>query len=270
MASPRVVKIEISPEVRSVLERSEITDNSLRLPPEQLHRELYVSVDKVLKAAGGKWSRSGRVHQFEGDPRAALGLALKEGGIVDKKRSNEQFYTPDAVADRLVALLRLGSVHPTESQTCLLEPSAGDGAVCRAVRRADKSVHITAVEIEKNQVLEKYADEVFWGDFVETYSPFKIHCGDDDTNLGPFEYIVANFPFRPAAEHACHAFSFLVSGGRMAAIVPPNILEKGGKNEKRFRELHALYGVHQEALPPGTFKESGTNVGGLIIVWEKR
>jgi hypothetical protein len=104
MAKPRTVLVKIDPEVRAVLERSNLGDCRVILPPEQLPRDLYQRVDKVLRAAGGKWVRSAKCHLFPGDPREILGLALEAGGVVDAKRSHEQFYTPDDLADELVRL----------------------------------------------------------------------------------------------------------------------------------------------------------------------
>ncbi|MBY0277906.1 hypothetical protein K2Z84_21440 [Candidatus Binatia bacterium] len=76
----------ITPDVEQVLRASTITDTLLVLP-QQLDRKLYVAVDKVLKAAGGKWNRKLGGHAFERDPREILGLALETGAIVAPRGS---------------------------------------------------------------------------------------------------------------------------------------------------------------------------------------
>lgn len=64
----------LTPEVKDVLQRAVITDNSLVLP-DQLDRKLYEKVNKALESAGGIWSRKDNAHLFAGDPRPYLGLA---------------------------------------------------------------------------------------------------------------------------------------------------------------------------------------------------
>jgi hypothetical protein len=262
MAKPRVVKIEMSPTVRAVLERGMFDGDRFHLPPEQLDRDVYIEVDKFLKAAGGKWNRSVRAHLFPGDARALLLPAIEVGEVVDKKRSNEAFYTPDDVADHMMTLLR-----PTDGY--LLEPSAGDGALCRAVQRwSGNDCFITAVELEPNEELKYHAEYVMWGDFRESFSPGERTSGEKKT-IAPQDYVAMNPPFRVAAEHTLWAFEFLRPGGRLASIVPSNILTKAGKQERAFQAAHELCHLRTEDLEPGTFKASGTMVGAKMVMWRK-
>ena len=64
----------LTPEVKAVLQRAVITDNSLVLP-DQLDRKLYEKVNKAIESAGGVWSRKDKAHLFAGDPRSYLGLS---------------------------------------------------------------------------------------------------------------------------------------------------------------------------------------------------
>lgn len=95
--------VTLSPEVAEILGRSTITDTLLVLPPGQLERKLYEKVAKVIQLAGGKWTRAKAGFLFPSDPRAKLGLALKEGAIVDEKKLRQAFYTPE-VATRLIRI----------------------------------------------------------------------------------------------------------------------------------------------------------------------
>ena len=73
--------LTISPDVLDVLQRSTIVDKLLVLPPGQLARPLYESVNKVLLNAGGCWSKKQKGHLFASDPTAILGLTLETGQI---------------------------------------------------------------------------------------------------------------------------------------------------------------------------------------------
>uniref|UniRef100_A0A6M3XW24 Putative methyltransferase n=1 Tax=viral metagenome TaxID=1070528 RepID=A0A6M3XW24_9ZZZZ len=49
--------MKIDNDVANVLVNSNVDKNYLYLPQEQLERNLYVRVNKVLKSMGGKWNR---------------------------------------------------------------------------------------------------------------------------------------------------------------------------------------------------------------------
>jgi hypothetical protein len=49
--------MKIDNDVANVLINSNVKDNLLYLPPEQLERSLYLRVNKVLQSLGGKWNR---------------------------------------------------------------------------------------------------------------------------------------------------------------------------------------------------------------------
>ncbi len=133
----------ISPEVRDVLARSSIDETSVKLP-EQLARDLYVQVDKVLKGAGGKWNRKAGAHLFERDPRELLGLAVETGEATNIQQQLQQFFTPDALADRMVR--ELGELPANFAD--VLEPSAGNGQLVRAVMRAHPTARVVAWDID--------------------------------------------------------------------------------------------------------------------------
>lgn len=57
----------VTPDVLAVLDVCDTDGRSLRLPG-SLERPLYLRTDKVLQAAGGKWSRGAKAHVFAGGP----------------------------------------------------------------------------------------------------------------------------------------------------------------------------------------------------------
>jgi len=239
----------VSPEVRAVLEQSAITERTLRLPPGQLERKLYVEVDKVIKAAGGKWNRAHGLHVFKEDPREALGMAIESGKILNEKATFQSFDTPDELADRLVELANI----PAGESVRILEPSAGTGNIVRAIRRVHAPIFasIAAVEIDHRKqkaLFDAGATTVCIDNFITK-----------EWGGLPFCRVIMNPPFSngQAILHVRHAQKYLARHGRIVAIVPD------GPKERDALQGWALDWIE---LPAGTFKESGTNVRTAIYI----
>lgn len=275
MAKPRTVLVKIDPEVRAVLERSNLGDCRVILPPEQLPRDLYQRVDAVLRAAGGKWVRSAKCHLFPGDPREILGLALEAGGVVDAKRSHEQFYTPDDLADELVACVPTGDFENWR----VLEPSAGRGALVYALRRRfGAGPFVTAVDVDPENtralidlMKQGVVGEVFTRDFLTVTSEelFRQDPLPERWREGQYDLVLMNPPFRPAAQHVLHAFAFLRPGGVLVSIVPPTFGFGKGGHDRNAGVTNADCGDLDRKIDPGAFNASGTGVGARIIRWRK-
>lgn len=243
--------ISIDAETMDVLKRSDITTTSLKLPAGQLPRPLYEKVNKVLTAAGGKWNRSQQSHVFSDDPRAALGMALETGSIRDEKKATQAFYTPNAIANLLVTIASV------EGRT-VLEPSAGRGAIADKIRDAGGQVTCIEMDTKSAAFLRDSGHGVIDGDFMEQLG-------------GEFERVVMNPPFENGqdVQHVMRAFDMLKRGGRLVSIMSPSWRTKGDRKSTAFRELVEQYGRVDQELPPGTFKESGTNVATVIVVLDK-
>jgi hypothetical protein len=102
---------KISDEVRDVLASmdiehlfdGEVHSYNARITDGQLPRDLYVAVDKTLKAIEGKWNRSAKGHIFAHDPGDAIDEIVLTGAYTDKKQAFQFFETPEALAEELVA-----------------------------------------------------------------------------------------------------------------------------------------------------------------------
>jgi predicted RNA methylase len=245
--------IKVDDDVRAVLAPAVINDNYLTLVG-TLDRDLYSRVDKVLKAAGGKWNRSKAAHVFDRDPRTALAGALS-GDLVDTKKQLEQFWTPVEVADRLASMLE--PLHGAR----VLEPSAGSGRLAEAAR--DRGANVVCCEIDPRLCAELTAKgfEVRSGDFTQM----------TEADLGLFDAVVMNPPFSKDQDvkHVLHAWTLLKPGGVLGAIVGPGFTFKERKVYDEFRAIHSSVGEYEAELPAGTFKESGTMVRTVMLVWRK-
>ena len=275
---------KISDAVRDVLARSTITATSVKLPDEQLERKLYEAVNKALEGAGGKWNRSKKVHVFERDPREILGLAVETGKATNVRTALQAFYTPDALADRVVAatgiandpvVVKARSGKPA-GRPVTLEPSIGEGAIALALVRATGGhVAIDACDI----------DPVAIGKARHKVAAAYLAAGHRDTGLMRvyemdflkgsvreairYDYIVMNPPFAKGADikHVTHAFAMLDDGGVLAAIMWPRWREADTAAAKAFRELYASANGSCEDIAAGTFEH--TDMPTVLVVLRK-
>ena len=94
--------------------------------PRQLPRTLYVQTAKSIELLGGKWNRSFAAHVFAGDCAERVDEAVIAGEVTDFKKLYQFYETPPELARRMVAM---ADVRPGQ---CVLEPSAGRGALLKA------------------------------------------------------------------------------------------------------------------------------------------
>ena len=244
-------RITLQDDVRDVLERSTITETALTLPS-QLDRDLYVRVNKIVAAAGGKWSRKHSAHVFGRDPRAALGLALTAGHITDQRKALQQFFTPTDLARALAADLGPGDR--------VLEPSAGAGAIALACRM--RGADVTCVELDPTLAAALAAQR------------FDVTCGDflDQPSAPVFDAVRMNPPFSSAQDvrHVRHAMTFLRPGGTLQAIMAAGI---AWREDRAHRELRLLVETTDEScflpLGPDVFKAEGTGVATVLLTYRR-
>lgn len=231
--------MKISPEVLTVLDRCEVRGQALTLPPVQLDRPTYTAVDKVLKAAGGKWNRSAKAHLFPADCAEIIETMILTGEVTDTKKEFDAFYTPPEIAAMVIE--RAG----IEPRMTVLEPSAGSGALADPARAAGGIV--TAYDVR-----ELDGSEV--RDFL-TVIPT------------PFDRVVMNPPFSRQQDmtHVTHGLRFVRPGGRLVAIMSPSFLFRESRAASEFRALLDTVKHEVEHLPDGSFRSSGTMVNTVIL-----
>ena len=252
----------ISSTALDVLRRSNAFSDRVVLPPGALDRDIYVELNKVLEALGGKWNRVKRAHVFTKDPRSGLTGLLGGGSVevervVTKKKTLQAFYTPAKIADDYWVTIAADLL--AFSPLRFLEPSAGDGAIVRAItRRYPVDVSITSVEIDASL------------DFVSSF-PGVDFLTMPPRALSPFHAVIINphFAIGQDIAHVTHSWKFVRPGGVLVAIVSPAYSFREGKRWEEFRHLDGLHNRLTRDLPAGAFKESGTNVTTTILGWVK-
>lgn len=190
------------------------------------------------------------------------------------------FPTPPALAARVAGMLPDGPL-------TVLEPSAGDGALVRAVLDARPEATVTAVEpnLQLVQLLGRVVTA--GGPAYPSEEPprARVYCCNfedfgstrdaDSAYPEQFGAVVMNPPFSAPghpvlwAEHVLRAYDLLEPGGRLVAIVPAGFAYRQDRVSTRVRELVTELGGGWEDLPAGTFKTAGTQVR-TVLVWLTR
>lgn len=250
-----IKSIDIPDYIRNILLSSRVEGNTLFID-QQLDRSTYVDLNKVLEALGGKWNRKARGHVFDGDPRQKITEALQAGEVVDVKKTFEFFATPPEIANRMVDMVEI----PSGSR--ILEPSAGQGAIADVARALCPDCTIEVVEIldENRAVLKEKGYKIVGKDFLKL------------KKKKPYDIILMNPPFsaQKDIDHVRHAWKFLKPGGELVSVMAPGVKFRANKKAESFRQWAMSQPKwHFEDLPTGSFSESGTEVGAIILHLQK-
>ncbi len=242
----------INQDVLEILRQCQCDGDALTITCGQIDRPLYLALDKVLQALGGKWNRKRRAHIFPGDAAEIIGDAVATGAYTDAKREFQLYETPEWLADDLVMRAGIGR------GVLVLEPSAGPGRIARAARKAGGSV--VCVELQ-----ESLANALCLDDFAVVCSDFlQIAVREVDA-------VVMNPPFTRSQDiqHVLRAWEWLRPGGRLVAIMAIGFTFRTDRRAREFREWLQSVGGDYEPLPTDAFKESGTGVSTVLLEVQK-
>lgn len=262
--------ITMSEQALQALRMAVADHNTVRIPI-ITDRKVWVEIDRALSriAGGSRWDRRAQAHVYNQDPRAALeqltGNAVIPPPCVTRDKELSYWATPTPLAQLLIDDLDL----PEGGR--VLEPSAGDGQLVRALQDAYPLVHIDAVEPDNGRriVLRTSGgaglhvwDSTF-EDYVEAWRVVK------DPVL--FDAVVMNPPFTlPSrryawAEHLALAWDLLRPGGQLRAIVPASL---GFGRQRPIAAARALIGAAGGSFrpaPDAAFRGSGTDISTMIV-----
>jgi predicted RNA methylase len=244
--------MRVSDEVMTVLDQVQ-TDGHKAIITGQLDRKLYEAVNKVLECCGGKWNRSAKAHLFDCPADEALAQVLATGEAIDAKRELNQFYTPLALVDRVMAAAGI------EPGMRVLEPSAGPGRLASAALLAGAVVDCVELDPKNVQLLCSTAyNAVHEGDFL---------AWADTVTTTQYDRIIMNPPFAKQADidHVFRASMLLAPGGRLVAIMSAGVMFRQNRLTVDFRDFVGSVGGSIVPLPDDAFKESGTLVRTVLV-----
>ncbi len=258
--------MKISKEVRAILERRiEVTQTATgsRLAiTAELDRKLYIQVAAVLGAMEAKWSRQLQVFAADAELSSRIEQALISGEVTTAKDVGF-FPTPRVLAERMAEFV----VRKPGMQ--VLEPSAGTGVLVAAAVARDAFVHCVEWDNFRSRELK---DRFTIAIAVSTQRDFVEYAKDHDGRpFQMYEGILANPPFCRVGQgdhvdHLHRMIDLLSPGGRLACVMPASLLFRVDKRYVELRKRIGLFkGAKIEALPEGTFKESGTLVNTCLV-----
>lgn len=166
------------------------------------------------------------------------------------------FPTPTDLAEYVVELADI----PADAQ--VLEPSAGHGALVDAIRRAEPSAVVDAVEINPDlrNLLRKKGAAVVAADILsESFAPGTL-----------YSRIVMNPPFEDgqSIDHVRRAWELLAPGGRLVAIVPESIEYRSDRKHTAFREWLDAHGFQREDVERQKFGRAA-DIKTRILIGDK-
>ena len=208
--------------VEEILKHCTLENSILKLPAVQFNKKFYAEAKKWIEEAGGSW-QGGKIQgfTFPFNPERVFSV-LKEGKRCNLQQDYQFFETPADVADWLVMLA--GGIHEDDT---VLEPSAGRGALIKAIHRACPSVVVKCYELmPENREFLHTLDNV-------------ILLDEDFTkdSVGSYTKIIANPPFsgNQDIEHVRLMYERLEEGGTLAAITGPHWKLGSEKKCEEFR-----------------------------------
>jgi len=253
--------MKISDEVLGVLSTLEIDAPYVRIT-RQLDRKLYTKVNQALEACGGEWNRKAKAHLFDGDVQARIDRVITTGEVTTDQDLGF-FPTPLDLARQLVEMADVRPGH------IVLEPSAGEGAIVRAILEREANVVCIERELLRRDILiglERRHGRVGVLDSVDDFMEY--------SPTEPFDRVVMNPPFCKIGlgdhlDHVRHAFGMLVPGGILVSVLPNGVLFRQDKRHVEFRTWAMREGYNGigrfDELPEDSFKASGTGVRTCVL-----
>jgi predicted RNA methylase len=237
----------------------------------QLSRQDYVTTNEVLETLGGVWNRKQKCHVWTTNPAAALKPYLSAGNkqIVttletkkEKTKEYQQYFTPEKLAKELVAIAFGGTDFKGWQPKHILEPSAGQGSIVKAITEWFPQTTIDCYELlaENVEVLLKLRNVNYIGaDFLQCDTSKKYDC------------IIANPPFSKHQDihHIKRMYECLSDNGRLVTLSSNHWRHATHKIDIQFREWLNDIGADINDIEGGEFKESGTMVSANFIVINK-
>jgi len=237
------------------LAKCEICGNQVSLPFEKLGN--YDQVRKALLNAGATYSRSKFIFPNDAAPYIER---LMGGEKVNIKKEFQFYATPPELANYLVSIAIANGLNRDSS---VLEPSAGQGAIIKAIQERVKTTcriyYCELMDINRNVLSQTYNTFLLCDNFM------------DIPAATPFDVIIANPPFNKNQDidHIRKMYEVCKPGGVIVTIASNSWRQGSQKKQEAFRSWIEEIGAEVEDVQAGAFKESGTNIQSCIITIKK-
>ncbi len=238
-----------------VLQKCTVEGTVVKLPAGQLERKLYVEVAKSLELIGGKWKGNKVMgFVFPTDPTELL-EQIANGEKRNLKKEFQFFGTSDSLSDDIVFEAQIEPFHK------ILEPSAGQGAIIKAVHRVfEMNVDYCELMPVNQTFLKKIPNTTFIAEDFLTLKGKNI-----------YDRIVMNPPFSGNQDilHVKAAYDLLKKGGRLVSITSRHYILSSNKKETEFMNWLKEIKADIRLIDAGAFKESGTGISTVMLIINK-
>lgn len=229
-----------------VFNKCRVAGNIIFLPDEQLDRDTYTKIATHFANNYGKWNKKAGGIQFDYDPTGLL-KQFQAGQTPNWKKEYQFFPTPPEIVDFMLQL-----ACPLENT--VLEPSAGKGAIAKAVMDFAQNNSVDCIEIHPLCVadLKKNGFNVIHDDFL-TWEP------------KPYDFVIANPPFS-GLTWADHVLKMMeVPGADIISLVPEGYHFRTEAKVKKIRERVTAHYRIKDHISPNAFKGVGTLIETTVI-----
>lgn len=242
-----------------VLNSLSLSDNIVKLPDVQLDRSLYLEVKKALEGIGGKW-KGGKTQGFvfQSDPSVHL-EKMQSGQRINLKKQFQYFPTPDWLADEMSIALGVEPHHR------VLEPSAGDGQLIKAVHRLHPEIIVDYFEL-----MPENLDKLILIPNTRMLGTDFLGEAATQPYLRSYDRIIANPPFTRGADiaHTTKMFDMLDGGGRLVVLTSTAWLNGSYYTHREFKNLVEAHCIGKKPFD-SAFKDAGTNITVTMLIFEK-
>lgn len=241
--------------IEKILAECTLEDNILRLPQVQFSKKTYLEAKNRILEAGGQWDKKQNGFTFEFNADRVFSI-LKSGKRCNLQQDFQYFATPDKVAD--IAVSKFSTLEDCHS---ILEPSAGRGALVKAVRRRCPNAVVDCYELMPENI-----------EFLSKVEGVNIIGKNFSECHGKYDRIIANPPFagNQDIDHLYMMYERLNVGGELSCIVSQHWKFAEERKCTQFREWLEKHEAEVTDFNNGEFKESGTVVGTSLLYIVKK
>ena len=247
---------------QEILQKCTVEGNIIKLPDFQIYRKVYLEVKNALELIGGKW-KGGKVQGFvfQEDPTSLLNKISNRVNL-DLKKDYQILSTRSELADRLVEISKIND------NDLVLEPSAGQGEIIKAIHKLLPNTHVEWCEI--NNVNQEFCRNIPNTRFIT--SDFLLFDKVVLYDRILYDRIIANPPSskNQDIEHIYNMYSCLKKGGRMVSVTSEHWQNQSGKKEINFFKWLISKKSEMYNIKVGTYKKGGTMKSVTVIAIDKK
>lgn len=237
--------------------------SQLNLPSYQIPKSEYGKVKRAITGIGGTWNQKTQSFHFIGDP-SDLFARVCSGEVIDLqasfKKSTQYFPTPESVLEEMCEYLSVGRGDR------VLEPSAGEGAICDHLRvffrmdDFDWDLDVCEMHPPFQELLRRKGLNLVGTDFLEMPRPDR-----------GYHKIVANPPFSKGQDiqHFLKMYDLLAPGGRIVTVMSVRWRTANDKASLGLRDWLESFYHSVIDLPKGAFRKSGTDIPTCLLIVDK-